>query len=395
MLAAAVASGSAFFERGPDPVVFPPQQIPLVFYHDLHVRPSDEAQGIVGAGLACDFCHENIEKSEKAGDRDIPGHDVCENCHGDWIGDASEPAKPEDCKRCHKGLGPSGEIVAPKMVIPDPQIKFTHAKHVAAKVACTECHVSVPVKSLATRDDFPTMDRCVECHQARGVSSECQTCHLTEASGKLRTTLETGKLKPARLHSFALHDGDFLHDHAVPAQRDKAYCARCHTESDCMQCHDGMGRDARYHPADWLALHNLQARKDNFRCQSCHRTQTFCFDCHVRSGVANLASPEGNVLRRTIRIDAAGAAVGPHPMSGDGWNDPASRNFHGFQAQRNIRACTACHQEQYCTQCHAVGGLPGGNPHGPNPERLKGSTASRRNARACLKCHSPSDPSWR
>ncbi len=37
----------------------------------------------------------------------------------------------------------------------------------------------------------------------------------------------------------------------------------------------------------------------------------------------------------------------------------------------------------------------GGNPHGPNAARLKGSLAAAQSARACLKCHHPADDSWR
>jgi hypothetical protein len=215
----------------------------------------------------------------------------------------------------------------------------------------------------------------------------------------------SGQLKPQRYHAFAIHDANFLRDHALPAQRERAYCQECHTESDCMACHDGIARDTRYHPDAWIAQHSIRARKDDFRCQSCHRTQTFCLSCHIRSGVATagtLANPlERRTLRLSDRADPRSPAVGPHPMAADGWLDPTSRNFHGFHAQRNIRACAGCHQEQYCIQCHGsgFGGRNGPNravnPHGPNPERLRGSLAAKQNARACLKCHSPADPSWR
>ena len=96
-----------------------------------------------------------------------------------------------------------------------------------------------------------------------------------------------------------------------------------------------------------------------------------------------------------------GVATGPHPMSADGWNSPSSRNFHGFHAQRNIRSCASCHQEQSCIACHAsafgtnLAASRGGNPHGPDPRRLKGSVASQRTARMCLKCHHPADSRWR
>jgi hypothetical protein len=136
---------------------------------------------------------------------------------------------------------------------------------------------------------------------------------------------------------------------------------------------------------------------DDQRCQSCHRLQTFCLNCHLRSGVATVVTPPetaggATTVRAKLRV--------PHPLTADGWLNPGSRNFHGFHAQRNIRACVSCHQEQYCLSCHASGfgtGGPsiGGNPHGPNPERLRGSAARSNNARVCLKCHSPYDSRWR
>jgi hypothetical protein len=210
-------------------------------------------------------------------------------------------------------------------------------------------------------------------------------------------------LDPARFHSFAVHDTKFLEDHAVPAQRNPQYCDQCHAEKECLSCHDGVGRDLRFHPGDWIAVHYLEARKDELRCQSCHRLQTFCFQCHVASGVATAGPTTSGFIadatHRTIRRNGD-VPTGPHPM-GPSWTGLTeegrrSRNFHGFHAQRNIRACASCHQEQFCIQCHGTAGVGSGfNPHGRNPERLRGSAASKHVARVCLKCHNPNDPSWR
>ncbi|MEQ9503724.1 MAG: cytochrome c3 family protein [Deltaproteobacteria bacterium] len=392
-------TSAVFFERGPDPVVFPPQQIPIYFPHNYHVRAPDEAKGTTGEGLSCTFCHENIEESAKSSDEDIPGHGTCDTCHDEWIGDEDEPAPIEKCGLCHTDLdarkGTVTSSVAKRMIVPKPNIIFPHSAHTEAEVACVECHDRVPTKTVATRDDYPTMDRCIACHEDRGVSTACTTCHLQTVSGRIQTKYSSGELKPNRYHLAAIHEGDFLRTHAVPAQRDQKYCDNCHTKSECLECHDGIGRDVRYHPGDWISTHYLRARKDDMRCQSCHRFQTFCLNCHIRSGVASVTTPDNVAQRRTIRGNGT-IAPGPHPM-GPEWTGVAGnlgQNFHGFHAQRNIRACVSCHQEQYCLQCHTTGGL-GGNPHGPNPQRLKGSTASKRNARACLKCHDPADNSWR
>lgn len=408
--AAALLTGAGAFalESGPDAVIFPKQHIPVFFNHDYHVTKPVEG-GAKGEGLACTFCHENISDSQSAGDRDIPGHGSCDSCHGDWIGEADKPAPRAECARCHKDLTEaSTSTFAAKLSIPEPNILFPHKRHVDAGVACTDCHSKVPQKTVATRDDYPTMDRCVACHEEKGVSTACKTCHLTAKDGRLLTRFNEGVLEPRRFHTRAIHSGDFLRTHASPAKRDKAYCMQCHKESDCLSCHDGVARDVRYHPADWLSIHFLRGRKDDMRCQSCHRLQSFCLDCHVKSGVATASDVSGVITRRTIRtgpgVDGMGKqailANGPHPMEADGWLDPASRNFHGFHAQRNIRSCAGCHQEQYCIRCHKSGPATdstqsGGNPHGPNPQRLSQSTARKQNARMCLKCHSPFDTSWR
>ncbi len=398
----AALCGAVVFEGGPDEVIFGKQLIPIYFNHDYHVRGSDDAKGVTGEGLDCDFCHENVGESKVAADRDIPDHGSCDTCHEDWIGEEGKPAERRLCAKCHKDLDiTSTSTFAMPLEIPAPNIKFPHANHVEAGVQCVECHAQVPTKTLATRDDFPTMDQCIRCHVDKGVSIECKTCHLTGATGKLITELPQGKLLPRRLHLFAVHDADFLRDHAVPAERERQYCEACHTDSFCLECHDGIGRDLRYHPGDWLMAHPIKAKQDDHRCQSCHRLQSFCLNCHIRSGVAPVTNAISLGSQRQSFRSAKGATRMPHPMAADGWNSPASRNFHGFHAQRNIRSCASCHQEQYCLTCHmsAFGtgakATLGGNPHGPNAARLKGSLAAQQNARACLKCHHPADDSWR
>jgi hypothetical protein len=407
VLATSALCGAVVFEGGPDPVIFPKQDIPIYFNHDYHVRTPDEKTGVSGEGLDCDFCHENVSDSEKSSDRDIPGHDSCDGCHEEWIGEEEAPAPIKECARCHLDLAHAAaqsattadKITVKKIDIPRPNIIFPHAAHTKAEVQCIECHDRVPKKTVATRDDFPTMDRCVECHSKEGASVECTTCHYADSSGRIVTRFRDGELKPNRLHSYAIHDANFLDDHAVAAQRNKSYCDNCHKEDYCLSCHDGTTRDVRYHPGDWVSMHYIAGKKDDTRCQSCHRLQSFCLDCHVRSGIATIQDVSRSMTRRTVRVNKdTKVATGPHPMGYDWVERKKSRNFHGFHAQRNIRACASCHQEQYCLQCHSSKMRPGGvgrNPHGPNPQRLKGSVASKRNARMCLKCHLPSDDAWR
>jgi hypothetical protein len=76
---------------------------------------------------------------------------------------------------------------------------------------------------------------------------------------------------------------------------------------------------------------------------------------------------------------------------------PRTPEHHSYQAERNLRTCTACHREDTCLECHSA--IPGGigrytnvNPH---PAGFAGSRTCQalasRNARVCLKCHAPND----
>jgi hypothetical protein len=395
---ASASFGMSWLESGPDPVIFPRQEIPLLFDHAYHVRAPDEAKGLTGEGLDCSFCHENVSDSKDSADRDIPGHGTCETCHDDWMAEAELPA----CARCHADLSPAAKASpartstqARPVHIPPPNIVFPHANHVNAGVECVACHQNVPGKTLATRDDYPTMDRCVGCHEEKGVSTACTTCHFSSVAGtdRILTSFKEGKLMPRRLHQAAIHDADFLRDHAVPAMRDKAYCSNCHSEADCLECHDGVARDVRYHSGDFISTHSIKARIDDVRCQSCHRLQDFCLNCHVRSGVATVTAV--NEFDPGRSSSPSRFAFAPHPTSANGWLTPGSQNFHGFHAQRNIRACASCHQEQYCIRCHGAGASSEGyNPHGPNAQRLRSLPAGGPNARVCLKCHLPGDSRW-
>ncbi|MBI2375841.1 MAG: hypothetical protein HYV07_17750 [Deltaproteobacteria bacterium] len=379
-------------EGGPSEAVFPRQSIPLLFDHAVHARAPDEAKGLDGAHLRCTYCHGAVETSRASSDVDLPGHATCAECHDEWL-----EQQPEGCAKCHVATTSS---IAPPLDLPAPRLVFSHAAHTNAEIACTDCHKEIPRRTLATRADFPTMDRCVACHEDRGAPTTCGTCHLTRSDGRVLTDLQGQRLQPTRFFSSAIHDRRFTTDHSSAARNDRSLCAKCHTDRDCLECHDGLGRDARYHGGDWIAVHGVRAKHDDPSCESCHRAQGFCLDCHVRSGVATLGSAIAlDVGRRTIHVDPrTSRATSPHPMELDGWLNPRSRNFHGFAVQRNIRSCASCHQEQWCIRCHgssARGPSLGGNPHGPNPQRLRGSAAQKQSARMCLKCHSPLDVAWR
>ncbi len=175
------------------------------------------------------------------------------------------------------------------------------------------------------------------------------------------------------------HAPDFFERHKFVAADDSQACATCHTNDECVACHDGRVRPRSIHPNDFLSMHAIESQRATERCTSCHREQSFCLDCHQRVGVS--MSGPGSV-RASGRF---------HPPKAE-WSDPPKRpGHHAYEAQRNLVACVSCHIERDCVACHASRGIGGGiSPHRPGFASACRSQY-RRNARPCLVCHQPGD----
>jgi hypothetical protein len=369
----------------PSDEIFPPQTIPLRFDHKKHVR---------GLKLTCKVCHEAAYASDDAKDRLLPRpSETCDNCHDV---DHADPAGPRagreprgQCAFCHTGVAPGGRM-AP-LVMPRANLRFSHKKHLDRNIRCGQCHGQVAELGLATREQLPRMAGCFTCHAMTGpgrgeARGDCTTCHLTQPDGRLATTFAGGSLVPPRWMRGAAHDADWIERHRTVAADDSAFCGRCHTSNECTDCHDGRVRPRKVHPNDWLSMHPEASRQDNPRCTSCHAEQTFCADCHRRTGVARDA-PSGD--RQSGRRF--------HPPPEQWTNAPRGPNHHAWEAMRNLNACVSCHTERDCATCHATKGLSGGAGVDPHPAGFqdKCGLALRQNPRPCLVCHQASDGSLR
>ena len=389
----------------PSPVLFPDQQLPLRFFHDKHLAEEME----------CSDCHEAAAESVRASDVLVPigleGEETCTMCHD--LEEGAEADPPAACATCHTN---SYEPTFPKgvesyasdqalskpaaTIIPLPRIKMNYKIHIDKGIPCSTCHGDMTDIQVATRDNsLPVMGKCMECHDGQQASSECRTCHMTRPDGRLVTTFGTEVLKPSGHYRMDAHDDNYLKTHALTARGDEAYCSQCHEESYCLQCHNGVARPLKIHPNNWILIHPISARRDDPTCSSCHRAQSFCVDCHQRSGVANSdtfgSNPAGLGYNKT-------KYGGFHP---EGWVGTGTKNMakgpnhHAFHAKRNIRACASCHVERTCANCHAPStntGLYSGagiSPHGPGfANSRKCQALLRTNQRVCTKCHAKSDP---
>lgn len=137
---------------------------PIEFNHKKHVQDN---------GLACDFCHEFYKTQTFAG---IPNIEICQNCHTEDVSNSPEAKKV-------KGYVERGEHIPwVQMYKVRDHVRFSHRLHVAKEVKCEECHGQTgestsPMRYRNFAKIDKTMDFCIECHEKRGASTDCNACH--------------------------------------------------------------------------------------------------------------------------------------------------------------------------------------------------------------------------
>jgi hypothetical protein len=135
---------------------------PIDFPHKVHT---------LDIGVGCDDCHTGVNRGPVAG---IPSINVCMSCHED-IGDEADSriqALRDHAKR--------GEDMAWQRVygfVEESHVRFNHAPHIRAQVACATCHGDVEQMTVAERVVEHTMGFCTSCHTEKKASNDCLVCH--------------------------------------------------------------------------------------------------------------------------------------------------------------------------------------------------------------------------
>lgn len=309
---------------------------------------------VVEEELECDECHSSIGESEQVTRSAFPAEEQCMDCHEKEEG---------GCGQCHSDPEKPLTWESHRM----EGVVFSHATHMEAEdgIQCSKCHGDVRDAEAPKETATPRMyDTCMSCHRNDFRQIDCKMCH---------EDLVENPSRPVRLFS---HDADFELRHGNLARGDAKVCSHCHRQDFCADCHsrlevlppalrhsERVDRDLP-HRGDFLTRHFIEARADPAKCAKCHN-QNQCSACHDRMGVG--AGAKG--------------AVSNHP---GGWMNPASTDFHGDKARRDIAACASCHDQgaaSNCVRCHRVGGA-GGRPHPPgwNPTKSRGDGM-------CRACH--------
>lgn len=135
--------------------------------------PHASATCHVNLNIPCAACHTGVAGGTHAG---LPSVKVCALCH-----DPNRPEGPKCPPTLAHYLTTKTEIPWKQMSRVPSHVYFSHYRHVVlGGIACADCHPDV------TRLEAPPappwrnpvrMMRCIACHRAKSVSTDCLACH--------------------------------------------------------------------------------------------------------------------------------------------------------------------------------------------------------------------------
>jgi hypothetical protein len=186
-----LASRSAMFRLPGNHQGYEPVQ-PIAYSHRLH---AGELQ------IQCQYCHFGADKSRHAG---IPPASVCMNCHKfvtaplgalqaeDELAEkekrAPRPVVSSELRKLYEAVNTGTPIAWTRIHRLPDFAYFDHRPHVAAGVACQECHGPVESMERVRQVSGLSMGWCVNCHRTANrtgvvakhvnASINCSTCHF-------------------------------------------------------------------------------------------------------------------------------------------------------------------------------------------------------------------------
>lgn len=132
---------------------------PVPFSHRLHAGTLE---------IACQFCHRHAKYSPVAG---VPSLALCQTCH------QSLPQTTPGMKVLQTYWEQKRAIPWIRLQRLPDHVYFTHEMHLFAGLTCTSCHGNVARMTGTPRAPTYEMGWCLTCHEQRGASHDCWTCH--------------------------------------------------------------------------------------------------------------------------------------------------------------------------------------------------------------------------
>ncbi len=289
----------------PAPMVPEPPAPRLRFDHRQHLEHLDGSTSDE-RGAACRRCHARGAE----GAPEMPSMESCLDCHRS----GAEKAPSGTCSTCHPGserpegradgdaanppdmftFGGTGELWdeatepddSSAMAPPDHDDDWLQRHGVAARVrssTCEECHteqdcndchdgtvassnsVHPPNYDVLHASDARTRrDDCTDCHT---IETFCTQCHA-------RAEVTPGSRDPpprsGNYHPPGWVQSEGSNNHAVMARRRITDCASCHTEQDCVSCHQGVNP----HPPEFQLNCGRLLKANPRTCLECHQSRS-------------------------------------------------------------------------------------------------------------------------
>ena len=265
------------------------------------------------------------------------------------------------CEKCHnvdtREFTPTGDVIIP------------HDKHKAEGVSCIQCHSGVAHGKIADRKmayvtDYaewdsktgalamadqayvkPAMDTCIDCHEARKITTECSSCHTT------------GMLPESHTKD------DFTQTHGSEASEELEECHTCHKDmsTEPLEGYDEISPLDKYMDSQKQGAKNhLNYAKDNTFCQDCHEIRPDSHDSKFINSHGSLASANQEAciachdLKQTSSTNGSQVYCSScHPSThsqNKKWKErhPVPIN----EGQKLEQTCYTCHVEAKCSSCH-------------------------------------------
>jgi nitrate/TMAO reductase-like tetraheme cytochrome c subunit len=267
------------------------------------------------------------------------------------------------CEQCHdmskRQVTSSGDLIIP------------HDTHLAKDIKCTQCHSGVAHGKISERNvtfksDYskwdsslgksmmsdvkftsPKMETCMECHEAREVSTECKTCHSSKMYPKSHKQIT---FKTA--------------GHGIAAKKDIEKCNNCHQymSDDVIE-----GLQSGSPTQQFLATGTITTKP--ISAEDYARGNKFCKNCHTKrpashvKGFVNLHGPlakkekqkcltchdyQKTGFNQTNNVTCSSC----HPASHAEKNYKQGHPIPLSDTQKPVEMCYTCHYKPKCTACH-------------------------------------------
>jgi hypothetical protein len=137
-----------------------PSVQPIAYSHKQHIA----------MGLQCLDCHSSADTGAAA---TLPSVRKCMLCH------AKLGASKPEIKKLAAFAASKHEVPWQRVYgfPPESLVKFQHAPHVRAKIACATCHGDMTQATTAELLVKHNMGTCLSCHRQSKATEDCAACH--------------------------------------------------------------------------------------------------------------------------------------------------------------------------------------------------------------------------